>query len=208
MRKTPPAWGARTTSLPLPTTALKEKIHLKLITIETFNGEAPDGHVDAGAYDWLKTLKVQIELGETLNNRTWPEKIKCGILASHLSGSAATWYTRNCATLLIASFCDLGMSSSDAAFPFNSRPLVLHNKKLSAETYLAYSHRLSVCAAGLNRGKVNNFTEQQALCTFINHTYPTFRDTMLAKMDAEAEDASTELQAAVVLVTKLANSDG
>lgn len=58
-------------------------------------------------YDWLETLKFQIELGEILNNRTWVERIKCGKLASRPTGSAVARYTKHCAALPTASFRDL-----------------------------------------------------------------------------------------------------
>ncbi|KAE9127785.1 hypothetical protein PF010_g4752 [Phytophthora fragariae] len=47
----------------------RPKIDLKLITIEPFDGTAKDGYLDPGAYDWLKRLKVQINLVETLTER-------------------------------------------------------------------------------------------------------------------------------------------
>ncbi|KAF4136869.1 hypothetical protein GN958_ATG13859 [Phytophthora infestans] len=56
-------------------------------------------------------------------------------------------------------------------------------------------------------GKVNSYTEEQALSTFINHAYPRFRVDLEAKLDQEAEDATGELESAVVLLTKLAKSD-
>ncbi|KAF4131249.1 hypothetical protein GN958_ATG19504, partial [Phytophthora infestans] len=70
------------------------------------------------------------------------------------------------------------------------------------------SWRSSGIAAGLNRGKVDSYTKQQAVSTFINHAYPRFQVDLEAKLDQEAEDATGELKSAVVLLTQLAKSDG
>ncbi|KAJ8574560.1 hypothetical protein ON010_g4651 [Phytophthora cinnamomi] len=41
--------AARTSNTPVPPATSKEKVNLKLITVEPFNEEVPDGHADAGA---------------------------------------------------------------------------------------------------------------------------------------------------------------
>ncbi|KAF4145513.1 hypothetical protein GN958_ATG05316 [Phytophthora infestans] len=205
---------------PAPTTksgavgthATRTKIDLKLITIKPFDGSTKDGFIDPGAYDWLERLKVQIHLAETLTERKWPETVKCGVLASRLTSEAGTWYYRNSSNLPKDSFCDLAnkfMENFRCKLPVQTIAVTLANtRKFPQETYATYAHRLSQIAAGLNRGKANSYTEQQALSTFINHAYPRFRVDLEAKLDQEAEDATGELESAVVLLTKLAKSDG
>ncbi|KAG2815118.1 hypothetical protein PC112_g14021 [Phytophthora cactorum] len=55
--------------------ANRQKIDLKLITIEAFDGSTRNGYLDPGACNWLELLKVQIFLAKTLTKRKWSEKV-------------------------------------------------------------------------------------------------------------------------------------
>lgn len=188
--------------------SVKPKIDLKAITIDP----TKEGFLDPGAFDWLERLNVQFSLAEILGGRTWPEKVKCSVFASRLNESAGTWYYRNSATLPIGSFRDLGNRFLEH-FRCKLRSqtiavLLAETRKLPAESYAEYAHRLSQIATGQNRGEISSHTEQQALSTFINYAYPRFRTELEAKMDQEADDATAELESVVELLTRLAKSDG
>ncbi|GMF33411.1 unnamed protein product [Phytophthora lilii] len=173
------------TAAPVPGRNIKPKLNPKLITIEKFSSAIRDGYLDAGAYEWLERVKENIADAETFNDRTWLEQAKCSALTSSLIGRASTWYLRSRDALLRAS-----------------------TTKLPLESYDEYTHRLSRIAAGLNRGRINNYTEQQALSTSINHAYRRFRDALLAQLDVEAEVATEELERAIDLLSRLAGLDG
>lgn len=188
------------------------KVNLKLITIEPFTGEIRDGYFDAGAHEWFERLQAQIEDAENLNGRTWPEPLKCSVLTTRLVGAAATWRMRNRNTLPKNSLRDLGRAF---LLKFRSRLsvqrlsiLLAGAAKLPQESYDEYAHRLSQIATGLNQGRVSNYTEQQALSTFVNLAYPRYRDTLLAQVNVDADDATEEFETAINLLSRLAGNDG
>ena len=190
----------------------RSKIDLKLITIEPFDGSTKNGYLDPGAFDWLERLKVQFDLAELLGGQSWPEKVKCSVMASRLTGAAGTWFYRNSATLPTASFRDFGnrfLEHFRCKLPSQAIAVQLaETRKMPAESYAEFAHRLSQIATGLNKGKINSFTEQQALSSFITHAYPKYRTELEAKLHQEADDATSELDEAVELLTRLAKSDG
>ncbi|ETI37834.1 hypothetical protein F443_16294 [Phytophthora nicotianae P1569] len=188
------------------------KINLKLITMEPFTGEVRDGYFDAGAHEWFERLQAQIEDAENLNGLSWSEQLKCSVLTSRLVGAAGTWRIRNRGTLPKNSFRDLGHAFLQK---FRSRLsvqrlsiLLAGATKLPLESYDEYAHRLSQIATGLNQGRVSNYTEQQALSTFVNLAYPHYRDTLLTQVNVEADDASEEMETAINLLSRLAGNDG
>lgn len=190
----------------------KQKLNVKLVNIENFSGAIRDGYLDAGAPEWFERLQVQIDDAQILNGRTWPEPVKCSVLSNHLTGTASTWFIRNRSTLPRNSFHDLGRAFLQK---FRSRlsvqrqaVLLASTTKLPHESYDEYAHRLSQIATGLNHGRANDYTEQQALSTFIQLAYPRYRDTLLAQIDVEADDAAGEMEKAINLLSRLAGSDG
>ncbi|KAF4144628.1 hypothetical protein GN958_ATG06158, partial [Phytophthora infestans] len=54
----------------------------------------------------------------------------------------------------------------------------------------------------------SKLTEQQALSTFVNYANPRFRKGLEARVDHETEDATSELGGAVMLLIRLAKTDG
>ncbi|KAJ8575948.1 hypothetical protein ON010_g3265 [Phytophthora cinnamomi] len=144
----------------------KPEINVKLVNIENFLGAIWDGYLDAGAHEWFERLQMQAEDAQTLNGRTWPEPVKCSVLSNHFTGTASTWFVRNRSTFPRDSFRNFGreflqMFRSGLSVQ-RQGVLLASTTKLPHQLYNEYAHQLSQITTGLNHGRGNEYTEQQA----------------------------------------------
>ncbi|EGZ13056.1 hypothetical protein PHYSODRAFT_334875 [Phytophthora sojae] len=110
------------------------KYSTKQTKIEMFSGDVKEVFLDAGAGDWLRRLSIQIRLGEMVD-------------ASHLEGTALTWFTRRFDALQRMTFEELSTALREKfRCPLDR-----------------FAHRLNVIAATVNNGEESKATVEDAL---------------------------------------------
>ncbi|KAF4132189.1 hypothetical protein GN958_ATG18627 [Phytophthora infestans] len=161
-----------------------KKHSTKLVKIENFTGEVKEGFLDAGAGDWIKRLKIQIRLGEMVDEAAWPDSIKMMVVAAHLGGAASTWFIRRFDMLQGVSFDALCIAIREQfRCPLDRLEIsstLGRTIKKANESYADFAHRLSTIAATMNDGEETKATAEDALSTFIKNAMPQHRAYLLS----------------------------
>lgn len=197
---------------PDPEPPTSKKHSTKLVKIENFTGEVKEGFLDAGAGDWIKRLKIQIRLGEMVDEAAWPDSIKMMVVAAHLGGAASTWLIRSFYVLQGVSFDALCIAIREQLrCPLDrleiSSTLGRTNKKAN-ESYADFAHRLSTIAATMNDGEETKATAEDALSTFIKNAWPQHRASLLSCIKTQSDNPWHEMEEAVKYLAKIAGHDG
>ncbi|POM67908.1 Hypothetical protein PHPALM_15996, partial [Phytophthora palmivora] len=198
-----------------------DKIDLRNIKVERFDGtvatgnfdaKAPTGNFDAKAREFCEELDEQIDDAQALAGQVWSEDVKKAVFKMYLTGMARRWYRDWRAANPAASYSD-----GANALMYEFRPVLLgvdiaerikKERKRWNETYREFADRLLQMADALEGGKAVPANARHALVAFVRNAYPKFTDFLETKLSLEDDKPEDQLKVAVAALARKAETDG
>uniref|UniRef100_H3H4W9 CCHC-type domain-containing protein n=2 Tax=Phytophthora ramorum TaxID=164328 RepID=H3H4W9_PHYRM len=189
-----------------------DKIDLRNIKVERFDGTVAAGNFDAKAREFCEELDEQIDDAQALAGRVWSEDVKKAVFKMYLTGMARRWYRDWRTANPAASYSD-----GANALMYEFRPVLLgvdiaerikKERKRWNETYREFADRLLQMADALEGGKTVPANARHALVAFVRNAYPKFTDFLETKVSLEDDKPEDQLKVAVAALARKAETDG
>ncbi|KAG6611214.1 Zea mays Retrotransposon Opie-2 [Phytophthora cinnamomi] len=189
-----------------------DKVDLRNIKVERFDGTVASGSFDAKARGFCEELDEQMDDAQALAGQVWSEDVKKAVFKMHLTGMARRWYRDWRAANPAASYSD-----GANALTYEFRPVLLgvdiaerikKEWKGWNETYREYADRLLQMADALEGGKTVPANARHALVAFVRNAYPKFTDFLETKVSLEEEKPDEQFKVAVTVLACKAETDG
>jgi hypothetical protein len=193
-------------------TKISDKVDLKNVKCETFDGSVKDGQFDSGVRDWWDQFADQIEYAQILAGQHWSDSVKTAALSLFLTGMARRWLKRHTTITPNTTFDEIG-ASLISKFKSNLSDQEITQKiynetKRPTETYREYADRLLQMVGALEGGTLRPANARHALSTFVRLAWFKKRDALQARIDTKSDDPVHEIDRAVDVLSELAASDG
>ncbi|KAG6590691.1 Zea mays Retrotransposon Opie-2 [Phytophthora cinnamomi] len=188
-----------------------DKIDLRNIKVERFDGSVATGNFDAKAREFCEELDEQIDDAQALAGQVWREDVKKAVFKLYLTGMARRWYRDWRTANPAASYSD-----GANALMYEFRPVLLgvdiaerikKEMKRWNETYRELADRLLQMADALEGGKAVPANARHALVAFVRNAYPKFTDFLETKVVLKTKPED-QLKVAVAALARKAETDG